>query len=74
MGHVTRDIERKVSGNTEFEKQVALLLEMGRRLLRQKRTNSNKLHSLHAPEAECISKGKVYKRYEFGCKVSIATI
>ncbi len=25
---------------------------------------------MHAPE--CISKGKVHKRYEFGCKVSAA--
>ena len=26
-----------------------------------------------APETECISKGKAHKRYEFGCKVSVAT-
>ncbi len=24
-------------------------------------------------EVECISKGKAHKRYEFGCKVSVAT-
>ena len=28
---------------------------------------------MHAPEAECISKGKAHKRYEFGVKVSVAT-
>jgi len=28
---------------------------------------------VHAPEVECISKGKVHKRYEFGVKASIAT-
>jgi len=28
---------------------------------------------MHAPEVECIAKGKVHKRYEFGVKVSIAT-
>ena len=27
----------------------------------------------HAPEVECLSKGKVAKRYEFGVKASIAT-
>jgi len=32
-----------------------------------------KLHSWHAPETECIGKGKAYKPWEFGCKVSIAT-
>ena len=73
LGRVTRDIERKVSGKTELEKQFAPLLEMGHRLLKQKRTDSKKLYSLHAPEVECIAKGKAHKRYEFGCKVSIAT-
>ena len=34
------------------------------------RTNSM---TLHAPEVECIAKGKVPKRYEFGVKVSIGT-
>jgi IS5 family transposase len=28
---------------------------------------------VHAPEAECLSKGKAHKRYEFGCKVRVAT-
>ena len=32
-----------------------------------------KLYSMHAPEVECIAKGKAHKRYEFGCKVSIVT-
>jgi len=27
---------------------------------------------VHAPEVKCISKGKAHKRYEFGCKVSVA--
>jgi transposase, IS5 family len=31
------------------------------------------VYSLHAPEVECIGKGKARKPYEFGCKVSIAT-
>ncbi|MET4072646.1 IS5 family transposase [Bradyrhizobium sp. S3.2.6] len=29
--------------------------------------------SLHAPEVECISKGKAHRPYEFGVKVSVAT-
>jgi transposase, IS5 family len=32
----------------------------------------NKLYALHAPEVECISKGKARNRYEFGVKVSLA--
>ncbi len=29
--------------------------------------------ALHAPEVECIGKGKAHKPYEFGVKVSVAT-
>ena len=38
----------------------------------QKKDSSEKLYSLHAPEVECISKGKSHQRYEFGVKASIA--
>ncbi|MPM63947.1 hypothetical protein SDC9_110832 [bioreactor metagenome] len=31
-----------------------------------------KLYALHAPEVECIGKGKARKPYEFGVKVSVA--
>jgi len=73
LGRVTRDIERKVSGSLDLRHRFAPLLEMGHRLLTQKRTDSGKLYSLHAPEVECLSKGKAHKKYEFGCKVSVAT-
>ncbi len=32
-----------------------------------------KLYAFHAPEVECIGKGKARARYEFGVKTSIAT-
>ncbi len=35
---------------------------------------SRKVYSLHAPEVECIGKGNAHRRYEFGVKVSIATM
>jgi transposase, IS5 family len=31
---------------------------------------AEKIHSWHAPETECIAKGKGHKKYEFGCKAS----
>jgi IS5 family transposase len=37
------------------------------------RKDKNKLYALHAPEVECIAKGKARTPYEFGVKVSIAT-
>jgi len=32
-----------------------------------------KVYFLHAPEVECIGKGKAHRPYEFGVKVSVAT-
>ena len=43
------------------------------RILTQRTKDRNKLYALHAPEVECISKGKARTPYEFGVKVSIAT-
>jgi len=43
------------------------------RLLAQQKTDHGKLYALHAPEVECLAKGKAHKRYEFGVKVSVAT-
>jgi IS5 family transposase len=39
---------------------------------RQKQ-RGKKVYSLHAPEVECIGKGKAHRPYEFGVKVSVAT-
>ncbi len=69
LGRVTRDIERKSVGieNQALQDSIAL----SKRLLAQKQDDKNKLYSIHAPEVECISKGKAHKRYEFGVKVSL---
>ncbi|MGB0696196.1 MAG: transposase, partial [Rhodospirillaceae bacterium] len=49
-------------------------LWLGERVLTQKtRDPWPKVYSLHAPEVECIGKGKAHKPYEFGIKASIAT-
>jgi hypothetical protein len=47
------------------------LARLGRLLAHQK-TGHAKLYALHAPEVECLAKGKAHKRYEFGVKVSVA--
>ena len=43
--------------------------------MRHQRQNQRgpKIYSLHAPEVECIGKGKAHRPYEFGVKVSVAT-
>lgn len=68
-----RDIERKIAEDAERQAIFAEELALAHRLLNQKKSDHNKLYSLHAPEVECISKGKAHKRYEFGVKASTAT-
>jgi transposase, IS5 family len=48
------------------------LLARAERIRTQQPKDKNKLYALHAPEVECISKGKARIRYEFGVKVSLA--
>jgi transposase, IS5 family len=47
-------------------------LECAERVRTQQRKDKNKLYALHAPEVECIGKGKARKSYEFGVRVSVA--
>ncbi len=70
LGRVIRDIQRKCPKPSVALK---LLLERARRILEQQRHDTHKLYSLHAPEVECIAKGKAHKPYEFGCKVAVVT-
>ena len=70
LGRVMRDIQRKCPSPNEVLKN---LLTLAERIFKQQRKDSNKVYSVHAPEVECISKGKAHKRYEFGCKVRMVT-
>jgi len=74
LGRVIRDIARKIEGNPGLEAKFAWLLSLARRVRAQERGQRGpKVYSLHAPEVECIGKGKPHKPYEFGVKVSVAT-
>jgi hypothetical protein len=69
-----RDIARKIAGNKLLKPVFATPLPLSYRVLTQKkRQKAPKVYSLHAPEVECIGKGKAHKPYEFGVKVSLAT-
>jgi len=71
LGRVIRDIKRKSKWANE---ELSKLLEIGERIYNQKKADKGKIYSVHAAEeVECISKGKVHKRYEFGCKVRAVT-
>jgi IS5 family transposase len=74
LGRVIRDITRKLSSRPELMEVFALPLSLARRVKDQRqRERGRKVYSLHAPEVECIGKGKAHKPYEFGVKVSVAT-
>jgi IS5 family transposase len=74
LGRVIRDIARKIDSDPGLEAAFAHLLSLARRVRAQERGQRGpKIYSLHAPEVECIGKGKAHKPYEFGVKVSVAT-
>jgi transposase, IS5 family len=74
LGRVIRDIARKIDSDPSLEARFARLLALARRVRDQERGQRGpKVYSLHAPEVECIGKGKPHKPYEFGVKVSVAT-
>ena len=76
LGRIIRDIARKTEGCAAALGESALLrmLALARQVLDQKQQQRGpKIYSLHAPEVECIGKGKAHRPYEFGVKVSVAT-
>ena len=52
---------------------MARLIEVAWRIHGQQRHDKNKVYSVHAPEVECIAKGKTHKQYEFGVKVGVVS-
>jgi IS5 family transposase len=59
LGRVIRDIGRKIAGNASVEVAFALpLARAGQIRGQQQRQRGWKLYSFHAPETECIGKGK----------------
>jgi len=66
-----RAIERQLSSEGKGLEEFLRLQEIYENLLERKKNSKNKLYSLWAPEVECISKGKIHKRYEFGVKTGI---
>jgi IS5 family transposase len=74
LGRLIRDINRKTGAKPELEARFAPLISLAIRIRHQDhRQRGPKVYALHAPEVECIGKGKARAPYEFGCKVSIAT-
>lgn len=74
LGRTIRDIGRQIAGDDELHAIFLRPLHLAGRVLEQRqRQQGKKIYSLHAPEVECIGKGKAHAPYEFGVKVSVAT-
>ncbi|RKT20801.1 IS5 family transposase [Paraburkholderia sp. RAU2J] len=74
VARVMRDVERQLDSVADTGR-IALqeLIGRTRRILSHKQKDKNKLYALHAPEVDCLTKGKARTPYEFGVKVSITT-
>ena len=74
LGRLIRDIRRKIEGRPELEAAFEQPLSRAAQIRSQEqRQRGYKLYSFHAPEVECIGKGKASAPYEFGVKASIVT-
>src|SRR5246500_353145 len=74
LGRIIRDIRRKIGGKADLEAVFEWPLTRANQIRsQQQRQRGWKLYSFHAPEAECIGKGKASAPYEFGVKASIVT-
>jgi IS5 family transposase len=75
LGRVMRDIERAIVKEPSLEAAFKESLAKARIIYAQAADPKakEKLYSWHAPEVECIAKGKAHKKYEFGCKASLAS-
>jgi IS5 family transposase len=78
LGIVMREVQRKVKADgfaatdAKALNDLTMWLERAERVWTQKTHDKNKLYALHAPEVECIGKGKARKPYEFGVKAAVA--
>ena len=78
VARLQREVGRKMSTLSQaVQDMLGHTLDKAKRLVLQTASrkavaNRTKLYSWHAPEVECISKGKSRNPYEFGVKVGLA--
>ncbi|WP_436198150.1 IS5 family transposase, partial [Fontimonas thermophila] len=73
LGRVLRDVQRRLlEVPQDVRDRLQPWLERAERIRLQRPKDKHKLYALHAPEVECIGKGKARQPYEFGVKVSVA--
>ena len=75
LGRILRNIESALDVGYKLSENFEVALGKARIIHHQtlRPQCKEKLYSWHAPEVECIAKGKAHKKYEFGCKASYAS-
>lgn len=75
LGRVMRDLERACAKTATLQGAFKAELAKAKKIFVQALNpkEPDKVYAWHAPEVECIAKGKAHKKYEFGCKASIAS-
>lgn len=78
LGIVLREVGRKLETLAQqalapkLLAKLKVVMERAQRIRTQQPKDKDKLYAMHAPEAECIGKGKARQPYEFGVKTSVA--
>jgi IS5 family transposase len=68
-GRLVREIARNLDEQRLLQHQTQL--DIYQKVLLQKRSDSNKIYSLHESEVKCFTKGKEHKKFEFGSKAAL---
>jgi len=70
-GVLLRELKRKLPSTVVD--QCADDFTLYQQVLQQKRTDKDKIYSLHEPDIYCVGKGKDHKAYEYGRKASVVS-
>ena len=79
LGIVMREVQRKVKAaglavtHPKAWSDLTALLQRAERIRTQQRHDKHKLYALHAPEVECIGKGKAKKPYDVKQRPKLST-
>ena len=66
-----RELERNFT--TEQKELYKESMTLYTRVVTQKKSDTDKIYSIHKPFTRCIAKGKAHRQYEFGNKVGLIT-
>ena len=69
-GRLLRELQRLLPVQNDYQEQIDVCMKF----VNGEKIDGHKIYSIHEPDVQCISKGKDYKKYEFGNKASIVRL